>query len=210
MSDLVSGRYSQQELFWRILGMPQNATQSDFPVSTNLTLFGLAGLTDAAQAATKKGWAVAIPVSEGYYYTKVGIIVGATEGEAGKTFAAVYEGTTGKKEAKLLAQSAKALGESALTKEKLYSLELEKGVLANPETAPHGYLFAGIVQEATTIGTAITQAAVKAIAQKLNRGVGGNGPEVLATAITAKGPGEAPAMITTETAVETVPIVFLY
>lgn len=209
MSDLVSGRYGSQELFWRILGMPSNATQGNVPPRSNLPLFGLAGLTDAAQSATKKGNMVAVPVQEGDVISKVSVIVGATEGAAGKAYAAVYSGTTGKVENKLLAQSAKTSGEAALVLSKVFTLELEKAILVTPETAPNGYLYAGVVQESATISTLVSQAGVKAVAQNLGFLFNAKAPEVLSVATTAKGAGEAAAGFKAETALETAPIVFL-
>ncbi|WP_228582082.1 hypothetical protein, partial [Staphylococcus aureus] len=63
MSDLVSGRYPLQEVFWRCMGMPNNAYQSDVPARTNAVLTGLSTLTAKKNSsATKKGYFAAVPV----------------------------------------------------------------------------------------------------------------------------------------------------
>ena len=204
MTDLASGRYGAYDPFWRILGQPANATQSDVPVRSNAWVTGLSALSDSATQATKKGTLVAIPVQEGDAISKITVLVGATAGKTGvKSFACLYSGTTEKTEAKLLGQSAEATAE--LKASTAYTAELEKTVLITSENAPHGYVFAGVVVEASTIETLVSVKIPTACQKVWFAGC----PEALAVATTQKEAGVAAATTKTETALELVPITFL-
>jgi hypothetical protein len=195
---------NQQEAVWRMLGMPTNASNPSRPAATNISCFGYGAPLDSATAATKKGVFAAVPVSEGDSISKVSLLIGATEGKTGvKSFVAIYSGTTAKTEAKLLAQS--KVAEVAIKPKLIFTEELEKSILINSETAPNGYVFAGLIVEATTIntqvGTKVVAAAQKAWFPK--------GPEAFAIEAEQKEAGVAAATIKTETAVELVPYVVL-
>ncbi len=204
MSDLLSGHYPPQEQLWRLLGMPSNATQSNIPPRTNLSFLGYSAAVDLAATATKKGMFAAVPVQEGDVITKVSTFIGATEGKTGvKSFVAVYEGTTAKKEAALLGQS-KVL-EVAIKPKLILTEELEKAILITPSNAPNGYVFVGLITEATTlptqVGVEVPVACQKNYFTKM--------PEVLGVEQEQEAAGEAKAKIKTETALAKVPFYFL-
>lgn len=204
MSDLVSGRYGALEPLWTMLGRPVSAKQSDIPGRSNVSFFGYGTPLDSATAATKKGVFAAIPVQWGDEITKITVFIGATEGKTGPvSFTALYSGISGKKEASLLGQSAKK--EVAIKPKLPLTEELEKAVLITPENAPGGWVYAGLVLEATTINTLIGTKAVAAAQKEWFAG----GPEAYAVEVTQKEAGVAEAKIKTETAVELVPFVVL-
>lgn len=204
MSDLVSGRYGALEPLWTMLGRPTNKVQGNIPGRTNISWFGYGTPLDSATAATKKGVLAAIPVQWGDVISAVTVLIGATEGKTGvKSFVALYEGISGKKEAKLLGQSKEA---TAAIKPKLpLTEELEKSVLITPENAPGGWVYAGLVVEATTINTQIGTNVVAAAQKEWFA----KGPEALAIEATQKEAGVAAASEKTETAVALVPYVIL-
>ncbi len=204
MSDLVSGRYGALDPLWTMLGRPTNATQSDIPGRTNISWFGYGTPLDSATAATKKGVFAAVPVQYGDLITKVTLLIGATEGKTGvKSFVAVYSGISGKKEASLLAQSAKK--EVAIKPKLPLTEELEKSVLITPENAPGGWVYAGLIVEATTINTQIGTNAVAAAQKEWFK----EGPEAYAIEIEQKEAGVAEPKTKTETAVALIPYVVL-
>ncbi len=204
MADLVSGRYGALEPLWTLLGRPVNKAQSDIPGRTNVSFFGYGTPLDSATAATKKGVFAAVPVQWGDVISAVTVLVGATEGKTGVTsFVAVYSGISGKKEASLLAQSAKK--EVAIKPKLPLTEELEKSVLITPENAPGGWVYAGLIVEATTINTEIGTNAVAAAQKEWFAG----GPEALAIEVTQKEAGIAEPKTKTETAVALIPYVVL-
>lgn len=204
MGDLVAGRYPQFNPLWRALGMPQSVLQSDIPPRTNLEFLGVSTMVDSATAATKKGVIACIPVNYGDWISKVSVLVGATAGKTAMfSFTCLYSGTTEKTEAKLLAQS--KVKETEIKASELWTQELEKPVCITAENAPNGYVFAGLVVEATTIETLCAVNVPTALQKVWFKG----GPEVLACETTQKAKGEAALTTKTETAVEKVPIVFL-
>ncbi len=204
MSDSVHGRYAVEEPIWHFLGRPTNATQSDIAARSNIYFTGYGTPLDSATAATKKGVFAAIPVQEGDVITKVGMLIGATEGKTGvKSFVAVYEGISGKKEAGLLGQS--KVAEVAIKPKKLLSEELEKAILITSSNAPGGWVYAGLIVEATTINTQIGTKMVAAAQKEWFA----KGPEAFAVEVTQKEAGVAEPKIATETAVELVPYIFL-
>jgi|ERR1035437_377836 hypothetical protein len=204
MTDLASGRYGAYDPVWLMLGKPNNATQSNVPVRSNASVIGLSTLVDNATQATKKGTLVAVPVQEGDVITKVTHLVGATAGKTGPfSFVALYSGTTEKTEAKLLGQSANKSTEIKASEP--WTQELEKAVLITSTNAPNGYIFAGLVLEATTIETLVGVKIPTACQKVWFPGC----PEVLAVATTQKAKSEAALTTPTETALELVPLVFL-
>lgn len=204
MSDLVHGRYAVEDPIWHMLGKPTNATQSDIGVRSNIYFFGYGTALDSAQPATKKGAFVAIPVQEGDIISKVSVLVGATEGKTGvKSFVALYEGISGKKEAGLLGQS--KVAEVAIKPKKILTEELEKSVLITSTNAPGGWVYAGLIVEATTIETLIGTKEVAAAQKEWFA----KGPEAYGLEIEQKEAGIAEPKIKTETALELFPYVFL-
>jgi hypothetical protein len=195
---------NQQDAVWRMLGMPTNVSNPSRPASTNISFLGYSTAADLAATATKKGMIAAIPVSEGDVISNVSALIGATEGKTGvKSFFVVYSGTTAKKEASLLAQS--KVAEVALKPKLILTGELEKAVLVNSETAPGGYLFVGLITEATTLAT---QVGVN-VPTPCQKSYFAKGPEVLCTEVEQEAAGEGKAKIKTETALEKVPFYVL-
>ena len=187
-----------------MLGRPVNKTQGNIPGRSNIELFGYAAPLDSATAATKKGVFAAIPVQNGDVISAVSLLIGATEGKTGvKSFVALYSGISGKKEATLLAQSAKL--EVAIKPKKVLTEELEKSVLITPENAPGGWVYAGLIFEGTTVNTQIGTKVVAAAQKEWFTG----GPEALGLEIEQKEAGVAETKTKTETAVELVPFVIL-
>lgn len=152
MSDLTGGRYPQYNQIDKVLNL-SNASQSNIPARSNAYFFGTSTLVDQATAATKKGLFVAVPVEYGDIISKVSFLVGGTEGETGvKSFVALYSGPLkAKAEGLLLAQS--KVAEVAIKKAAALTESLEKSVLITPTNAPFGYIYAGLIVEATTINT---------------------------------------------------------
>ncbi len=204
MTDLVSGRYGAYEPMWLALGKPTNASQSNIPARTNATILGCSTLVDMTTSATKKGPIVAIPVQEGDYFTKVSCLIGAKEGKTSPFwFFAVYEGTTEKHEAALLGQT--TVSEAAQKPSLILTGELEKGILITSANAPHGYVFAGLISEITTVCSQVGVEVPTACQKAWFAG----GPEVLATEVEQKEKSVASAKVKTETAVAKVPFIFL-
>jgi hypothetical protein len=203
-ADLVGGSYATEDQIWKFFGRPRNATQQNIAARSNIWAFGYGAPLDSATAATKKGVFAAIPVQEGDVISKVSCLIGATEGKTGvKSFVALYSGTTAKKEAVLQAQS--KVKEVAIKPKLILTEELESSVLITSANAPNGYVFAGLIVEATTINTQIGTKVVAA-AQKAWFATG---PEAFAVEAEQKEAGVAAATIKTETAVELVPYIFL-
>lgn len=204
MSDLVSGRYGALEPVWTLLGRPANATQANVPGRSNISFFGYGTPLDSATAATKKGVFAAIPVQNGDVISKVTCLIGATEGKTGvKSFVALYSGISGKKEASLLGQS--KVAEVAIKPKLPLTEELEKSVLITPENAPGGWVYAGLIVEATTINTQVGTNAVAATQKEWFAG----GPEAYAIEVTQKEAGVAEPKTKTETAVALIPYIIL-
>lgn len=201
----IGSRWGQADQFNTLLGNPRNATFPDVDARSNLwALGGFSGALDQATAATKKGVLAAIPVQEGDVISKVSVLVGATEGKTGvKSFVVIYSGTTGKVEASLLGQS--KVAEVAIKPKLILTETLEKPITITSTNAPNGYVFAGLIVEATAINTEIG-VAVKAAAQKAWFTAT---PEVLAVEVEQKEAGVAEPKLKTEAAVETVPFVIL-
>ncbi len=209
MSDLVNGRWPQHNPWDVLLGSFSNATQANIPAFSNIPWFGLGPAVDQATSATKKGIFAAVPVEPGVVISKVTHLIGATEGKTVPfSFVALYSGTTNKTEAKLLAQS--KVAEAAIKPKKLLTEELETPVLITTTNAPNGYVFAGLVLEATTIETLIG-VAFKTAAQESLATLNKTLPEGLGIEAAQKEKSIAAATIKTETAqaVETVPFVIL-
>jgi|ERR1700729_98475 len=205
MADLVGGRWPQYNPIDRILDL-SNATQGNIPARSNFYFFGGSTLVDQATAATKKGLFVAIPVEYGDVISKVSVLVGATEGVTGvKSFVALYGGPSkAKAEATLLGQS--KVAEVAIKPSKPLSESLEKSVLITTANAPFGYVYAGLIVEATTINSQLGVACPTAAQYEWFPG----SPEAFSVTGTQKAAGEASTTLKIEgEANAKVPLVFL-
>lgn len=201
----IQARWGFEDHLWGLLGKSTNATFTDVPVRSNFWGIGLGTLVDQATVATKKGTFVAIPVQEGDVISKITHLIGATEGKTGVfSFVALYSGVTGKKEAELLAQS--KVAEVAIKPSKPLTETLEKSVTITSTNAPNGYVYAGLVVEATTIETLIGVAVATAGQYEWLKG----SPEAFAVTAEQNAKSEAKAKIKIEgEAVANTPIVFL-
>jgi hypothetical protein len=203
-SDLVSARYPLDNPVDLILGRPSFGVQSNLPARSNLSyLGGLAGLSDHATVATKKGLFVAIQVGIGDVISKVNCLIGATEGKTGvKSFVALYSGLTGGKEPALLGQS--KVAEAAIKPSKVLSEALESPVQITVANAPNGFVYAGLTVEATTINTAVSALVPTACQGEWFKG----GAEALSVSVEQKEAGIAAATFK-PVAAEVCPIIFL-
>ena len=202
--DMTGGAYSTEDIIWKMMGRPRNATQQNIAARSNVWFTGYSAAVDLAATATKKGMFSAVPVQEGDVITKVSSFIGATEGKTGvKSFVAVYEGTTAKTEAKLLGQS--KVKEVAIKPKLILTEELEKALLITSTNAPNGYVFVGLITEATTLPTQVGVEIPVACQKSYFAAM----PEAFALELEQKEPGVSAALLKTETAIAKVPFYFL-
>jgi hypothetical protein len=206
MTDLMGGRWPQYNPLDKMFGSLSSASQGNIPARSNAYWFGTSTLVDQATAATKKGLFVAVPVEYGDIISRVSVLVGATEGETGvKSFVALYSGPLkAKAEGLLLGQS--KVKEVAIKKSKPLTESLESSVMITPTNAPFGYVYAGLIVEATTINTELGVAVPTAAQYEWFPGA----PEAFSVTGTQKEAGVASATLKVEgEANAKCPLVFL-
>ena len=164
MTDLVSGRYPQQNPNWSCFGMQNNLAQPNVPAFTSIPPYpGLAGLfAEEAPIITKEETSFPVWLPWGVTIEKFSMCLGATAIEtlthawvAVRTGAAVEAGGSGAKGELKPVLVANSVDTTGLTgaKTTTVSLSLEKPLLITPENAPFGYVYVSIFMTATKVGT---------------------------------------------------------
>ncbi len=163
MSDLVRGRYHVANPVWSLLGQPNNATQSNVAVRSNLDISGLNALTDGAAFVTGVATGVAIPVEYGDIITKISLVVGgAAEAVGTHAVSGLYSGIA---VPALLAQSTDLTGATAVGPVNTrFDFTLASAVLVTPTNAPSGFIYASVFVTATTPPTAASYTVAAAVA----------------------------------------------
>lgn len=164
MTDVISGRYPQQNPAWSVFGMQNNIAQPNVPAFTSLPpLAGLAGtLEDGAAIITKEETTFPVWLPWGVTIEKFSLALGATEIEtlthawvAVRTGAGVEPGGAGAKGELKTVLVGESADETTLTgaKTKTISISLKKALLITPENAPNGYVYVSVFMVATKVGT---------------------------------------------------------
>lgn len=220
MSDLVSGRFPQQNPLWGIWGQQNNIAQSDVPMWTNAAP-GSAMVATAAALKTAEITTVPIALPYGVEINKIGVRSTSASTEGGEHFfVALYSGLSTLVSGEdttlpaLLAQSKDATGATLIGKTETYEAELEKPVLVEPGNAPHGWLYVSLYAVASTAvpGLATIETAATALT-KASSGAkhypwfSGAPLPCFKTALSAT--GTAPAKLETFTLQAAAPVVFL-
>jgi len=162
-ADLVGGAYHLYDPTYTATGRVANATQGNVAVRTNLSFLGAGALLGSVLLTTKKTALAAIPVEWGDIISKVSVVGGETEGESGEVWTALYSGAEVGKKALLLGQSKSKT--EVVTKEKVFTTELEKSILITTVNAPNGYIYAGINETAGTTPAKLVGVKIKTSAQ---------------------------------------------
>ena len=160
MSDIVGGRYANQNPAWAITGQLNNLAQPDVPAFTNLPPgAGLAGtLGDEAALITKEEvcWPVFLPW--GVAIKKLNLFVGGTKTETmTHAFWTVKQGSPiaigGELKGTLLAESGDLTSSYEPAETTTGTMELKESLLITPENAPNGFVYFGVFIEGTKVGT---------------------------------------------------------
>ena len=161
MSDLVRGKYPVTAPFYKVLGNPANATQSNIAARSNVEVVGLNALTDGTALTTQVATAVAVPVEIGDVISKVTVFVGATgAGTPTNSWAAVYSGIA---TPALLGQSADGAS-GAINASGAYTFTLATPITVTAANAPQGFIYVSVMVKATTPPTLASATVALAVA----------------------------------------------
>ncbi len=164
MTDILSGRYSQQSPWWSVFGMQNNLAQPNRPADTSLPPYpGLAGLfAEEAPIVTKEETTFPAWIEWGKTIEKFSFCLGATAIETlthawiavrtGAGCTAGGSGAAGEIKPVLVAESADETGLTG-AKTTTWSISLKKPLLITPENAPFGYVYVSVFATATKVGT---------------------------------------------------------